>query len=192
MPTAASSFILRDYRDADEAGWVRCRALSFLGSQYYDDVKPQRTPLSRPALARVAVLTSDPSTVIGVLDVEREGHSATIDTVATHPDFQGLGVASALLEDALAALRARGVGTLDAWTREDIPANAWYQRHGFSETFRYLHVYLGEGDDEGGFVTPEGLSTPVTAFMHGRIEDEVAMRAKFARVYVCRRYLREV
>ena len=34
--------IVRDYRPADAAGWVRCRALAFLGTQYYDDVHPGR------------------------------------------------------------------------------------------------------------------------------------------------------
>ena len=30
--------------------------------------------------------------------------------------------------------------TLDAWTRENTEANAWYQRSGFAENHRYLHV----------------------------------------------------
>ena len=82
--------------------------------------------------------------------------------------------------------------TLDAWTREDIAANSWYRRNGFSERYRYLHVYLGDGDDATGFTTPEGLSAPVSAFVHASIEDEATMRERYRRVYLCRQYLREL
>lgn len=37
-------------------GRVCCRGLSFLGTQYFDDVKPHRTLPKQPALALVAVL----------------------------------------------------------------------------------------------------------------------------------------
>lgn len=53
-------------------------------------------------------------------------------------------------------------------------------------------MYLNDGDDDAGFVTPDGLSAPVSAFLHGRIDDEARMRARFRRVYVCRQYLRQV
>ena len=93
---------------------------------------------------------------------------------------------------ALVVLEGRGVRTLDAWTREDAAANRWYQRNGFAETTRYLHVYLGDGDDPSDFTTPDGLSSPVTVFVHGRIEDEADLRARYRRVYVCRRYARDL
>ena len=147
--------IVRDYRPADAAGWVRCRALAFLGTQYYDDVHPVRTPLAE------------------------ESH-------------QGGGIGTRLLEQAVPLLLARSVRTLDAWTREDKAANSWYRRNGFSERYRYLHVYLGDGDDATGFTTPEGLSAPVSAFVHASIEDEATMRERYRRVYLCRQYLREL
>lgn len=190
MSLSSAPFTLRAYRRADEPGWLRCRVLAFLGTQYYDDVKPHRTVLAEPSIALVAVsLTGE---VIGILDIEIDGNAATIDTVATHPDHQGVGVGSALLREALSRLEAARVETLDAWTREDVAANRWYRNQGFSEEYRYLHVYLNDGDDDAGFTTPDGLSTPVSAFLHGRIEDEARMRARFRRVYVCRQYLRPV
>ncbi len=190
MSLSSAPFTVRAYRSADELGWLRCRVLSFLGTQYYDDVKAHRTVLTDPSIALVAV--SPTGEVIGILDVEIDGKAATIDTVATHPDYQGVGVGAALLGEALSRLEAAHVETLDAWTREDVAANRWYRSHGFSEQYRYLHVHLNDGDDDAGFVTPDGLSTPVSAFLHGRIEDEARMRARFRRVYVCRQYLRPV
>ncbi len=190
MSLSSAPFTVRAYRPSDERGWLRCRVLSFLDTQYYDDVKPDRTVLTDPSIALVAVrLTGE---VIGILDVEIDGKAATIDTVATHPDHQSVGVGSALLREALLRLEAAQVETLDAWTREDVAANRWYRSHGFAEQYRYLHVYLNDGDDEAGFVTPGGLSTPVSAFLHGGIEDEARMRARFRRVYVCRQYVRSV
>lgn len=190
MPSPSTPFAVRPYQPSDESGWLRCRVLSFLGTQYYDDVKPRRTVLTDPSIALVAATSAN--AIIGILDVEIDGVSATIDTIATHPDHQGAGVATALLHEALRSLDFGNVATLDAWTREDIAANRWYQRHGFTERYRYLHVHLSDGDDETGFATPGGLSTPVSVFAHAKIEDEALMRSRFHRVYVCRQYVRAV
>lgn len=181
--------IVRDYRPTDAAGWVRCRTLAFLDTQYFDDVHPVRTPLTEGSLALVA---TDGEQVVGLLDIEIEGTEATIDSIATHPDHQGRGIGTRLLEHAAPQLSARSVRTLDAWTREDPAANRWYARNGFTERYRYLHVYLGDEDDATGFTTPEGLSAPVSAFAHVSIEDEAAMRERYRRVYICRQYLRKL
>jgi len=190
MSLPSAPYAVRPYQPSDERGWLRCRVLSFLGTQYYDDVKPHRTVLADPSIALVAVSSDDE--VIGILDVEIDGRAATIDTIAVHPDHQGTGIASALLSAALTRLEAGRIDTLDAWTREDAAANRWYQRNGFAEQYRYLHVYLTDGDDDTDFATPEGLSTPVGVFTHGRVEDEARMRGRFRRVYVCRQYLRPI
>lgn len=190
MTLPSAPFVVRPYQASDERSWLRCRALSFLGTQYYDDVKPHRTVLTDSSIALVAATPSNE--IVGILDVEIDGAAATIDTIATHPNYQGVGIATTLLGEALSSLESVKVATLDAWTREDASANRWYQRHGFTEQYRYLHVYVNDGDDETDFTTPEGLSLPVAAFMHGRIEDEARMRERFRRVYVCRQYLRPV
>ncbi len=183
-------FTVRPYMLADEPGWLRCRALAFLGTQYYDDVKPRRTTFDQPAIVLVAV--SDDGVVAGLLDVEIDGDTATIDTVAVHPDHTRQGIATALLDAAIPQLRASDVTSLDAWTREDEAANAWYHRSGFRENFRYLHVHKDGDESAEGFTTPGGLSAPVTAFMHADISLQEEMRARFARVYVCRQYLRRL
>ena len=84
------------------------------------------------------------------------------------------------------------VSTIDAWTREDAAANAWYQAMGFVENFRYLHVMTESDDDASGLESPASLSRPIRAFMHAPIEMETELRARYHRVYICRQYLRSV
>jgi ribosomal protein S18 acetylase RimI-like enzyme len=184
------AFAVRPYAPADEFGWLRCRALAFLGTQYYDDVKPRPTAFELPAVRLVAL--ADDGMVAGLLDVEVNQDAATVDSLAVHPDHARQGIATALLDAALPQVRAAGAATLDAWTREDEAANIWYQRSGFRENFRYLHVYKDRGDPTDGFATPDGLSAPVRAFMHADISLENQMRARFARVHICRQYLRRL
>jgi hypothetical protein len=52
-------------------------------------------------------------------------------------------------------------------------------------------VYKGPDDLGDGFSGPEPLSMPVLAFCHARIEHEAEVRARFQRVYICRRLVRE-
>lgn len=183
MPTNGTPTI-RTYHPDDERSWLRCRTLSFLETCYYDDVwitKPRE-----PVIELVAV---DGDQVIGILDVEIDGDLATIDTIAIHPDHQRRGIGTALLESALPALPA-AVTTLDAWTREDTQALAWYRTRGFTESEHYLHVYKGYFEPTEGWDAPEPLHPPVMAFAHARLEDEDELRERFARVYVCRRFSR--
>src|SRR5699024_10568545 len=127
-------FTIRRYAPTDETDWLRCRALSFLATCYYDDVWT-----TRPSSPAVQLVATDARTVIGILDVEIDGDLATIDTVAVHPDHQSRGVASQLLDRAWHELPA-AVTVMDAWTREDVPALAWYRARGFAESEHYLHV----------------------------------------------------
>ncbi|WP_327638816.1 GNAT family N-acetyltransferase [Kribbella sp. NBC_00482] len=174
---------IRDYRDTDAATWLRCRLLSFFGTEYYDDVVTQRPVFDNPAHRLVAV---DNDTVIGLIDVEIFPDRATIDVLAIHPDHQRHGLATRLLEAVLPRLQG---DVLDAWTRGDAPANDWYQRSGFTENYRYLHVYKSSQDDAAGFEAPGQL---VTAFMHAPISEEASMRERFSRVHVCRQYVRRL
>jgi ribosomal protein S18 acetylase RimI-like enzyme len=175
---------IRDYRDADAASWLQCRLLSFFGTEYYDDVVVERPVFSNPAHRLVAV---ENDIVVGLMDVELFPDRATIDVLAVHPDHQRRGLATQLLDAVVPRLHG---GLLDAWTRGDASANEWYQRSGFTENFRYLHVYKSWQDDADGFETPEGLGKPVHAFMHAPISLEASLRERFSRVHVCRQYVR--
>lgn len=182
--------VIRDYAPGDEESWLRCRVLSFLHSDYYDDVLPARPVFDGPAVQLVAVAGD---VVVGVLDVTVDGALGTIDTVAVHPDHGRHGIATALLRTALARLPAHGVATLDAWTLEDVAANAWYQRNGFTEHTRYVQVFTRGKEETARAVraTGDGL-TAFSTFLHAPIEQEAALRRQFQRVYVCRRYVRPV
>jgi len=177
---------IREYDECDEAGWLRCRLLSFFGTEYYDDVVVDRPTFENPAHRLVAV---EDGAVVGLMDIEIFTDRATIDVLAIHPDHQRRGLATRLLDAVLPRL---DVDLLDAWTRGDASANEWYRRSGFTENSRYLHVYKSCQDDASGFETPDGLGKPVAAFMHAPIEHEAAMRERFSRVHVCRQYVRSL
>jgi ribosomal protein S18 acetylase RimI-like enzyme len=177
---------IRAYRNTDASSWLQCRLLSFFPTEYYDNIVVDRPVFENPAHRLVAV---EDDTVVGLMDVEVFTDRATIDVLAVHPEHQRHGLATRLLDAVVPRLR---VGVLDAWTRGDASANEWYQRSGFAENFRYLHVYKSWQDDADGFETPEGLGKPVTAFMHAPIALEASMRQRFARVHVCRQYVRSL
>lgn len=182
--------VIRPYQPSDADSWLRCRVLSFLHTQYFDDVKTERTVFDGDAVCLVAVVPgASGDDVIGILDIEIDGAAATIDTVAVHPDHARRGLARRLLEQALPQLIASGVGSLDAWTREDEAANRWYRARGFRENFRYLHVYADDSDGDTGFRPPPGVRAPLKVFAHAGIEHEAELRERYHRVHHCRQYL---
>lgn len=180
-------FTVRRYTAANEESWIRCRALAFLRTSYFDDVVTSKPTYDVPSVELVAVIGDQ---VVGIIDIAIRGTLATIETIATHPDHARQGIARALLTDTLSNL-PRGVETLDAWTRDDAAANGWYRASGFRETFRYLHVYAKtDAEVESAIVAPRAGLTPVAAFFHARIDEEERLRREYQRVYVCRRYER--
>lgn len=189
MPASASAVTVRPYVADDAESWLRCRVLSFLGTDYFDDVLAERPSYSDRAICLVA---HDGQRIAGVMDTEITDNAATIETVAVHPDALRQGIASELLACTLQALRTSEIATVDAWTREDRAANCWYQASGFTENFRYLHVMKQHDDDDSGFGSPSGLSRPIRAFAHASMEREAELRRRYRRVYVCRQYLRTV
>lgn len=181
-----SELAVRDYRRADESDWLRCRVLAFLATSYFDDVVTSKPTYEAESIELVARRGAE---LVGVLDIAVTGDVATIETVAVHPDASRTGAGSALLVEAIRRL-PRTVGVLDAWTREDAAANAWYLSQGFAENFRYLHVFAGDGGEIERAVTATPGLTAVSGFFHARIDEEVRLRDAFRRVHICRQYVR--
>lgn len=65
-------------------------------------------------------------------------------------------------------------------------------RNGFTEDFRYLHVYAQDPDEAGIAAAGQLGLRPVTGFFHASTENESLLRERFRRVHSCRRYLREL
>jgi len=182
--------MIRTYQPSDEPQWLSTRLLAYFDTNYYDDVKRVKTVLAPPSIELVDTSATE---VVGLLDVEIDAETATVDTIAIRPDHSRSGVGRGLLAEALRRL-PRSVKYLDAWTREDQAANNWYRAMGFVEHYRYLHVYRSDeaGDPRDGFETPAHLSAPIIAMMHAPIEQESELRARYERVYVCRQYVLEL
>ena len=167
------NFEIRNYVDADEQGWVRCRVLGFLDSAFFDDVRREKEQYDGPAVELVAVADD---TVVGLLDLELEpapgilwdtnARGGVIWHVAVHPDYRRRGIATALVERALELAGDAGLEIVQAWTRDDPWVQAWYESCGFRKRYSYLHVYL-QPDEVRGEVTmrTEGLK-PVLTFAH--------------------------
>jgi ribosomal protein S18 acetylase RimI-like enzyme len=183
------SLSVHPYVSADEQQWLRCRAIAFLDTNYFDDVVAHKPTYDSPSVELVAHVDDE---LAGLLDVAIYDDLATIETVATHPDHSRRGLAGELLSEALRQLPP-SVTKIDAWTREDIAANGWYKRNGFHETFAYLHVYARTEEEitASAMATSKEL-TPVAAFFHARAEDELRLRQQYERVYRCRRYERSL
>jgi ribosomal protein S18 acetylase RimI-like enzyme len=180
-------FTIRPYEPADEAGWLRCRLLSFFGSAFFDDVARVKEHYENPAIELVA---DDAGELVGLLDLEcetdalaeRPGRGGMIWHLAVHPDHQRQGIASALLDEAERRARERGLERLEAWTRDDAHVQRWYESHGFALIDGYLHVYL-ERDDLRALDGHVGELRLVKAFAHytGDRPDEI--RQRFTRVH---------
>ena len=178
------NIVIRPYEERDERGWLICRLLSFFDTAFFDAVEREKERYDRDAIELVA--ESD-GTIVGLLDLEcesdglsaRPGTGGMIWHLATHPEHQRRGVASALLAEAQRQARERGLVRLEAWTRDDMPTQRWYERHGFVQVDSYLHVYL-EREDLRAFDDELRL---VKAFAHytGDRRDEI--RRRFSRVH---------
>lgn len=168
-----ASASIRDYHASDEPSWLRCRVLAFLHTAYFDDVWTSKPRIRRPGFELVTV---DDGAVVGILDPDIEGHDATIDTIAVHPDYQRQGLGNAMLHRARERCRELGATTLDAWTRDDEATLRWYRRAGFTESDHYLHVYadhyVSPSEPANAIEGPRPELRPIKLFLHARMEHE--------------------
>ena len=189
--TSAHGFDVRQYEEADEQGWVRCRVLGFLDSAFFDDVRREKEHYNGPAIELVAVADG---LVVGLLDLEVDpapgvlwetnARGGVIWHVAVHPDHRRRGIGSALVNRALVLAREAGLEIVQAWTRDDAWVQAWYEACGFRRRFSHLHVYI-QGDEVPGEVTlrTAGLK-PVLAFaQYTEEQGRDELRQRFRRTH---------
>ncbi|WP_144265415.1 GNAT family N-acetyltransferase, partial [Nosocomiicoccus sp. HMSC059G07] len=92
--------IIRDYEVSDEAGWVRCRVLSFLQTAYFDNVLTEKERYDNPAIELVAEIDGQ---IVGLIDVEYETEELTVCSrgaglggmiwhIAVQPDYYRQGI----------------------------------------------------------------------------------------------------
>jgi ribosomal protein S18 acetylase RimI-like enzyme len=184
------SFELRPYTDADEQGWLRCRVLGFLDSAFYDDVRQEKEHYRGAAIELVAVADTR---IVGLLDLELDPAAGVLwDTdrrggviwhVAVHPDYRRRGIASALVERALAGAREAGLEIVQAWTRDDLWVQEWYEACGFAKRYSYLHVDMQPDEARDEVTLRSAGLKPVLAFAHYTGTDPDAVRRRFRRVH---------
>jgi ribosomal protein S18 acetylase RimI-like enzyme len=182
--TVRVEVVIRPYEDRDERGWLICRLLSFFDTAFFDSVEREKEHYDKPSIELIAEKDGQ---IVGLLDLEcesdglaaRPGVGGMIWHLATHPDYQRQGIASALLHEAERQARDREIVRIEAWTRDDPPTQRWYEQHGFIRIDSYLHVYL-ERDDLRSF---DGELRLVKAFAHytGTRPEEV--RRRYQRVH---------
>lgn len=142
-----------DYQPKYERGWVHCRVLSFLDTQYYNDVYRNKEIYESDSIELLAI---EGEKVIGLLDIEiedkvgslcssKEVRSAMLWHIAIHPDHQRKGLGERLLSEACKRLQDLGIQRLEAWTKEDDFVRKWYFKNGFEKFSSYHHVkFKGE------------------------------------------------
>lgn len=102
-------FTIRAYEPADEAGWLRCRLLSFFGSAFYDAVERKKERYRQPAIELVA---EEDGEIVGTyyIRANQQGGGAHVANCGymTAAGSTGKGIARRMCEHSLQHARARG------------------------------------------------------------------------------------
>jgi ribosomal-protein-alanine N-acetyltransferase len=147
--------ILRDYRPEDFAHLCAIERLCFPPGLAYTTEEMRLCVEDRRSFTIVAEGTEheivgfliarlEAERVLGERARERIGHLVTIDV---HPDWQGRGIGSLLLQEAERRLRHAGARAVVLETAVDnIRAIRFYTRHGYEPLVRMKGYYLGQKD----------------------------------------------
>jgi len=188
--------IIREYDDADNLQWVRCRVLSFLDSAYFDNVLREKEHYENSSIELVAEVDNK---IVGLIDIEYERKKGevcynadelggVIWHIAVLPEYRGLGIATLLLNEAINRLKNKGIKKLEAWTRDDKWVNDWYKNRGFNWKESYLHVYT-EGNECSEIIESKIKKVSIyNCFVHYVGEEKEEIKNKFKRVHECNLY----
>ncbi|MCW9129428.1 GNAT family N-acetyltransferase [Bacillus paramycoides] len=185
---------IRAYKIDDEIGWVRCRALSFLDTAYYDNVFREKEKYENPAIELVAVHEDQ---IVGLIDIEYELEERTVCSrgtglggmiwhIAVHPDFRRRRIGNQLLYEAEKLAKELNLNRLEAWTRDDLWVQQWYGNNDFVNVDSYLHVYSDHTDEIKDVINSNIKQLyPVQTFAHYTGENKEGIRKQFKRVHDC-------
>jgi ribosomal protein S18 acetylase RimI-like enzyme len=109
-------------------------------------------------LSGVNMIAVQGEELVGLLSLAIVNGEATVVLLSVYPDFQGKGVATALLTAADQLAAQRGLSFMRAAvTNDDIPQLYFYQRHGFA----IYEVAVGEVADRFGSASAGFSAIPV-------------------------------
>jgi len=196
-----NNYKIIQYENSYEKSWIRCRALSFLDSAFYDDVHVEKEKYT-PSIALIAV---DGLEVVGFLDMEYELEANTVCSkneklgqhlagmiwhLGVHPDYRKQGIAQKMLEKAVELAKEKGLKRLEAWTRDDKFVTDWYEKNGFELMDEYIHWYYDSYRDDASLLKEilktENIKGIVKTFGHAKkMTNEINL---LKRKYYCRRF----
>ena len=109
--------------------WLKCEGMGL------NDVDDSPAGIAR-YLARnpgTSFAAEEDGALIGAIMAGHDGRRGTIHHTAVHPDYRGKGAGKALVEHALAALKAEGITKVNlvVFTRNE-NGNAFWEKMGFS------------------------------------------------------------
>ena len=138
-----TSFAIRNATHKDCAGILECLRLAFAPYResytpeaYLDTVLTPETFRHRLSDMSVFVATGTSGEVVGTIACKiLEGGEGHLRGMAVHPEWQGSGVSTCLLERAEDELRKAGCRTVTLDTTEPLKrATRFYERNGFQRT----------------------------------------------------------
>lgn len=142
--------VIRNYCEADENAWIRCRVVSFLDCSYYNDVKTKKDIYEHPSICLVA---EEDNLIIGFIDVEIDSDDLTCNNrergaVIWHlgvlPEYRNKKIAKQLWLQVKETLLKLDIHYCEVWTQQDTPANHFYASNGFvlNDAQTWLRCYL--------------------------------------------------